>query len=360
MTASSHHPFGFHPVAPAPAPVPLHHIPAMHPAAPPAPAPMPAQSPEPAFRMCVACGNRRNLTPRGDRYASGAQVLVCTDGCPATPVQAATGVITAAMTNGAGTPREWAQAEHDAGLLFDPQRAQAIEDAAREQERAEMRAELGQAQQDAEAVDWFHARYRAVGALCAGRRSDDCLTVSEVLTAIDGRTTDAPLTITWDGVIAPPAGDRPGEHTLVGAVTARGGSAVLVLDDAQLLDLGERLLSTVHTAEACATPGCGTPDTGLDATNPFIQGWIRVDVAGSESGPRWWCSAACATAAMAHLGAEVAAADQAAATDPAQQAPEPLYGGDVAQWISDAYDSLADMEADADDADAEGGQGVTW
>lgn len=328
MSASSH-PFGFHPTGQAPAPVPLRHVPAMQAAVNPdlPTPPMVVQGPEPLLPMCAACGNRRGpLAPRGqDRYRSGAQVLVCKDGCQITPVQAATGVITAAMTGGAGTPREWAQAEHDAGLLFDPQRAKEIAEAAVEQARTELRADINQAREDRQARDWFHDRYKAVGRLCAGRRPEHLLTVAEVLTAIDGKTVDAPLAITWDGVVAPPHGDLPGEATLVGCTTARGGTAVLALDDTQRAALAAKLLATVHPAEACATPGCGEPQLyPHEAVSPAMSGWIALQIAGVDSwgGPRWWCTPACATAAMAAAGAELAAADQLAAITPTP-APDP-------------------------------------
>ncbi|MFJ1664842.1 hypothetical protein ACIOK4_00345 [Streptomyces bottropensis] len=314
MTTSSHPPFGFHPTGQAPAPMPLRHVPAMQdPAAPAASAPTAVALPQPVFPMCVLCGNRRDLVPRGqERYTFGARVLVCRTGCEISPVQAATGVITAAMTNGAGTPREWAQAEEDAGLLFDPQRAKDIAAAADEAARADMRAELNQAREDRHSLDWFHSRYLAVGELCAGRHSDHLLTVAEVLTAIDGKLTGGPLPITWEGVLVGPQGDGPGgDRTLLGCTTARGGVAVLALDDEQCTDLAAKL-ATVHPAEACATPGCGLADDQVDESDPTLWGWIRLDVAGSEQGPRWWCTPACATAAM------TAAADQLAAITPAR------------------------------------------
>ena len=325
MTASSH-PFGFH----AHGPMPLRHVPAMQ--APAAPAPTAVALPQPVFPMCVLCGNRRDLAPRGqERYASGARVLVCRGGCEISPVQAATGVITAAMTNGAGTPQEWAQAEEDAGLLFDPQRAKDIAAAADAAARADMRAELDRAREDRHSLDWFHSRYRAVGQLCAGRHPDHLLTVSEVLTAIDGKVTGGPLPITWEGVLVGPQGDGPGgDRTLLGCTTARGGVAVLALDDEQCTDLAAKL-ATVHPAEACATPGCGLADGDLDASDPMVWGWIRIDVAGTDDGPRWWCSPACATAAMTAAGAELAAADQLAAIAPETTAVATVVEDDVAR-----------------------------
>ncbi|WP_200302286.1 hypothetical protein [Streptomyces adelaidensis] len=323
MTTSSHRPFGFHVPGPVPVPIPLRHVPAMQAAVvPDVPAPLVAQAIEPVFPMCVACGNRRGLAPHGqDRYRSGARVLVCKGGCEVAPVQAAAGVISAAMSQGAATPQEIAQAEEDAGILFDPKRAQEIAEVAAEQVRAEMRTELVRAVEDRQTADWFHARYQAVGQLCAGRKMDDCLTITEILTAIDGNApTAAPLHIAWDGLVSVPAGDRTGESTLVGCKTARGGSEVLALTDEQRLDLAEKLL-VIHPAKACATPCCGTPTADLIESDPRLWGGIVVDVVGTDGGPRWWCDPWCANSAMAAARTELQHADQLAAIDPAQQAP---------------------------------------
>lgn len=335
MNASSH-PFGFRLPSPVAAPIPLRQVPAMQTAvAPDVPVSPFVEALEPMFPMCVACGNRRDLAPRGqERYRSGAKVLVCKGGCQVGPVQAAAGVISAAMSRGAGTPQELAQAEEDAGLLFDPQRAQEIAAAAVEQTRAEMREDMHQALEDRQAVDWFHSRHLAVGRLCEGRRPDHLLSVSEVLTAIDGKVPDAPLRITWDRVVAAPAGDRPGEDTLVGCTTARGGSAVLALDDDQRVDLAVRLLATVPPAVICGHTCCGTPTADLIESDPQLWGGIVLDVVGTESGVCWWCSPACAIAAMTAAGAELAAADQLASTAPGQQAPTvpgPVAEDDVAR-----------------------------
>lgn len=283
---------------------------------------------------------------------------------PLSPVQVTAGVIRAAMKNGPGTAEDIAQAEQDAGIIFDPKRAQDIWDSAYEQAKAEFGAELAQGVQDREAKEWFHTRQRAVGQLCEGRPLDYCVEVSEVLTALDGRTpTTAPLTITWDGIVMGPSGDTPNENTLVPCTTARGGAAALVLDDEGRLALGGLLLATLHTAEGCPTHGCGTAASNeLDATNPFVQGWILLDVAGTEGGPRWWCSPLCAQAAMAAAGAELAAADQLAAVDPDEQVPY-LLAADVptvdvvsdldARYGVGASDEYALQVAEAVDADFE-------
>jgi hypothetical protein len=309
-----------------PRPVPLQSVPAMQAAVAldQVPEPSAAQSTEPLFPMCVACGNRRDLAPRGqERYASGARVLACRNGCQISPVQAATGVITAAMTNGAGTPQEWAQAEEDAGLLFDPQRARDIEAAAREQALAEVDAELRHARDAIQSRDWFHERWLALQRLTYGRPDTDLMLVREILAATDpGRATTAPHSLTWDGLVSGPSGDVEGEHTLVPLTTEHGAQAVLALTDEQRLQLGGKLLATLHTAEVCATPGCGLAADEIDEVDPpALFSWIRIEVLGTEDGPRWWCSPWCASSAMTAAAAELAAADQAATVDPDAQIP---------------------------------------
>lgn len=292
------------------------------------PARLVVQRPEPLMPMCADCGNRRSpLAPRGEeRYPSGAQVLTCLGTCPPTPRNAATGIITAAINDGRGTPAEIADAEEAAGLLFDPELAKAIADGAYQQAKAETAAELAAARQDREALDWFHSRWLAAGQLCEGRDPQHMLNVGEILTALDGRVpTRVPLTVTWDGIVANPTGDQPGEDTLVAVTTARGGQAVLVLDDDQRQTLAALLdLQVRDIRRPCPTKSCGT-DHDLDASDLF--GWSRLQVASLGDGPRWYCSDMCVFDALARAGHEPAFDDQAAAVDPGQQHP---YGDPLA------------------------------
>lgn len=236
---------------------------------------------------------------------------------------------------------------------------EAIVEAPTEQARATLHAELEQAAEDRECLEWFHGRLlqtapvyagcAAVRRLCEGRPPTHHLSVAAILAALDGHAPAArPITLAWDGSVAPPAGDRPGEKTLIPLKTALDAEAVLELDDKQRAELGARLTANAHTVEACETPGCGMGAGAVVKAGPHaLLGWILIDVAGASDGPRWWCSPACAGSAMAVAGAELAELDQAAATDPYQQAPGPLYGGDVGRFIGDAYDSLADQDAEA-------------
>ena len=333
MTTSSHHPFGFH--AAAPAPIPLSEA-----LASPATvnADVPAcdvvQSPEPAFPMCATCGNRRSpLSPRGNqRYPSGAQVLYCRGACDVGPVRAAAGVIAAAMEHGLITPAAIAQAEEEAGLLFDPKRAQELTEAACEQVRAELEIELAQARDAIATREWFHARWLSVQRLVAGRPDTDLMLVSEILAATDPtRGPGAPLPLSWDGLVLGPSGDTEGENTLVPCTTEHGAQAVLVLDAERRAHLGGLLVTPTHTGEACTTPGCGLAADDVDASDPGLWGWICVEVAGTEQGPRWWCNPLCVSAAIADARGELAAADQLAAIAPAPAEPGTVVEDDVAR-----------------------------
>ncbi|MFF7521217.1 hypothetical protein [Streptomyces pseudovenezuelae] len=226
-------------------------------------------------------------------------------------VDLATGVIRAAMANGSATAEQIARAEESAGILFDPERASAIASAAYEQALAEDRAELAEAAQDRYARAWFHERWAAAGRLCEDRSLDDMVRVGEVLAALDGRApATLPLTVRWNGSVSDPSGDGPGETTLVGCTTARGGKAVLVLDQDQRQTLASLLGQQIRDINApCATPSCGT-DHDLDATDLF--GWSRLEVASVGDGPRWYCSDMCVFDALARAGHDVVAADREA------------------------------------------------
>jgi hypothetical protein len=236
--------------------------------------------------MCFDCGNRRGpLLQRGEeRYTSGGPVVVCAGGCRPPSLSART---------------------------YDAQTVENIIQAAGEQFRTEHTAELAQARQDCEARDWFHDRWKAAGQLCEGRHPGDVLQVGEVLTALDGRAPAMlPLTLTWDGVIDGPIGDGPGEATFVGCTTARGGRAVLALDDDQRQALASLLGLEVRDITApCATPGCGT-EHDLDASDLF--GWSRLEVASLGDGPRWYCSDMCVFDALARAGHDLREADRQA------------------------------------------------
>lgn len=265
---------------------------------------------------------------------------------PATPVQAAAGVIRASIEQGHGTPAEIAQAEEDAGLLFDPQRGKDIDTAAREQSAAEYRAEIEDLRERLGSQEWFRTRLQAVIALCVGRPDWHMMSVREILNAADVPTAPAPgdgplLALHWDRIVMGPSGDTPRENTLVPCRTQHGSPAALVLDDEQRLALGGLLLASLHAAEACQMLGCGQTESELDAYcdefNRDLSGWILLRVHGTDGPARWWCSSWCANSAITAAGAELAAADAAAG-----QAPTPYELTEhVAQVIASASDSAA-------------------
>lgn len=63
-----------------------------------------------------------------------------------------------------------------------------------------------------------------------------------------------------------------------------------------------------EAGEPCRTPGCGTTED-LDPSDPVAVGWIRLQVAGTGGGPRWYCNPWCVDAAIARAAAELAAED---------------------------------------------------
>lgn len=176
---------------------------------------------------------------------------------------------------------------------------------------------LDRLREDVATLGWFKARFDSVLQLCAGKPSDYLMMVSEILAAAGMPAADGqPLSLTWDGIVMGPSDDTPRENTLVPTTTPFGVQAFLVLDDERRLALGNLLLAGVPTEE-CRVLACGLPDGLLDTEDPRARGMIRVDVAGSTDGGSWWCSPACASAAITAAGNELAAADRTAAAAPA-------------------------------------------
>lgn len=276
--------------------------------------------PEPVMPQCYACQGSGPWVPcpRGRVYASGAQVLYCRTCVPDSPtVEAAAGVIGPVMEKAGATARDVARVVEEAGLLLDPEGAKALADTAYQLGVDDTRAELARMGQDGEILPWFHARRKAVALLCAGRPDDHLLTVREVLTAADGRTpTDAPLTLTWNGEADIPSPDSPERRAVVHCTTAHGARADLVVPDGERLALASLLDAEIRdVTEACATStACGT--TGdLDPSDPMVVGWSRLEIAGIEGGPRWYCTPHCVSNALARAGAELAITDDLAAVD---------------------------------------------
>lgn len=245
---------------------------------------------------------------------------------PATTVtEAAAAVLDARIAqDGGATAEELAEAEQHAGVLFDPAHIEAVVAAARDQARAEIRAELAEVEEQLAVMAGAYRRVQAVMRLCEGRRGDDLLLVSAVAVAAECGTTaldGLPMTLTWDRSAEIPAAADPVKRVIVDCLSSYGGRAALVLqgdDRSALASLLDAEVRDIH-APCPHERGCGSDDAHLDSNGVF--GWARVEVAGVEGGPRWYCTPQCVSAALARAGEELAAIDDMAATDPDEQVP---------------------------------------
>ena len=245
---------------------------------------------------------------------------------PATTVtEAAAAVLDARIAQAGGaTAEELAEAEQHAGVLFDPAHIEAVVAAARDQARAEIRAELAEVEEQLAVMAGAYRRVQAVMRLCEGRRGDDLLLVSAVAVAAECGTTaldGLPMTLTWDRSAEIPAAADPVKRVIVDCLSSYGGRAALVLqgdDRSALASLLDAEVRDIH-APCPHERGCGSDDAHLDSNGVF--GWARVEVAGVEGGPRWYCTPQCVSAALARAGEELAAIDDMAATDPDEQVP---------------------------------------
>jgi hypothetical protein len=272
-----------------------------------------------------------------------------TDTAPAATVtEAAAAVLDARIAqDGGATAEQLAEAEQHAGVLFDPARIEAAVSAAREQAYAEaaadlegVRAELQDARRELATTAGDHRRLQAVMRLCEGHRGDDLLMVATIATAAESGSTGLdgiPMPLTWDRSADIPETTDPDKHVTVHCRSSYGGRAELVLDSndrralASLLDA--ELVRDIHAT--CATAGCGTAEN-LDPTNPFLAGWIRIEVACTEGGPRWYCSPQCVSNALARASEELAAAEQLAAADPDEQVPYLPADPDAPEYLTEA------------------------
>ncbi|MFJ8140619.1 hypothetical protein [Streptomyces sp. NPDC096013] len=227
------------------------------------------------------------------------------------PVQAAAGVIAAAMTNGAATAGELAQAEADAGLLFDPQRAQDIAAAAAEQAHAEDGVEIAERGRQLAEMAGAQRQVEAVRRLIEGRPGWHHLSVAEIAAAVEYAKTaydgSPPMTLTWTGSVQVSEAGSLDTQAVVECTSSYGGRAELVVDGAQRAALASLVDADARDIRAkCPTPGCGT-DHDLDAADLF--GWSRLQIASLGDVPRWYCCDVCVVDALARAGHETAADD---------------------------------------------------
>lgn len=200
---------------------------------------------------------------------------------------------------------------------------------------------------------------QAVINLTAGRPDSHMMTVGELRAAVIAPpAAGVALPVTWSGNLVGPTGGGPRAQTLLPLVTSYGTPACLAVDAEERARLAGLLAATLHPAETCRTPSCGATEVELDLyaddDDHHLSGWIAVRVSGTDGPIRWWCSQACAVAAIAAGGAELAAVDRAAGAAPASgtgrpwpQADVPVYtdrisGGVLTRMMATAAAAVAD------------------
>lgn len=241
----------------------------------------------------------------------------------AASVRAAAGVIAAAMGTGHGTPAELAAAEESAGLLFDPQVAEEIAAAAREQERdrlaAEIRATIERGQgMPASTPEAITARAGRIRGLRAALRLVRCRRgqpqpdepITYVLTDAADRV--AELEATELDVLRAYAEATEQRHEEIHTLLAR----VDLQESPAAWDLGMAIAAILDgppsgepTDQPCRRPGCGATDREVAEADTDVYGWIRVRVCGIDGPPQWWCSPRCAQRAISDAGQQLAEAD---------------------------------------------------
>jgi hypothetical protein len=249
-----------------------------------------------------------------------------------------------------------AEVEHTAGILFDAASVEAAVSAAREQVRAECQAELAELHTQLAVTAGDHRRVQAVLRLCEGRRGDDMLLVSAVAVAAECGTTaldGLPMVLTWTRRVQVPDVHTAHTQVVVECTSSYGGRADLVVTGEDRMALGSLLDAEARDVHAtCRNDGCGTVDD-YDASDPALFGWARVQVAGVENGPRWYCSPMCVSAALARAGDELALVDQADDLDA-------TYGvgasDEYALQVAEAH--AADVEDERGDVDEAAGGAV--
>lgn len=269
--------------------------------------------PEPQMPECCVCHGRDGALlsdPDGRRYPSGGPVQFCVKHLPLSFAEAAAEALITTARNRGDSPRVEALSLSASGILVDPQATADIAAAAAEQAHAVDQAELA-AMADAQ------RQREAVARLLEGRHGGDLLSAAEVARAVEYGTTslDAyPMTLTWTArygveILGP---SDTATRTIVRCRSSHGQAADLVVEGDDRRALASFMAAEVREVHApCATDGCGTVDD-YDASDPALFGWARLEVAGIEGGPRWYCSAPCVSAAMARAGEELATIDQRA------------------------------------------------
>lgn len=156
---------------------------------------------------------------------------------------------------------------------------------------------------------------RAVLRLCEGRRGDDLLLVAAVAAAVDTGTTPydgLPMTLTWNRSADVPSAHDTHKRVVIECVSSYGGRADLVVEGDDRFALASLVDAEIRDVNApCSTDDCGAVED-YDGSDPTLAGWARLEVAGTDDGPRWYCSPQCVSAALARAGDALALDDHVA------------------------------------------------
>ncbi|MFJ6540543.1 hypothetical protein ACIQMP_07845 [Streptomyces sp. NPDC091385] len=157
--------------------------------------------------------------------------------------------------------------------------------------------------------------------------------------------TGAPVALAWARTVQLPGGDDPTRAAIVNCATPDGTPVLLVVEGNDRIKLATLLDEGGDINTQCPTNGCGT-DNELDPADPAMFGWLHLDVAGLDGGPRWYCMPSCVRAAMARAGDELSALDGLDAQ----------YGvGATDEYNRQLAEATADGFADAHADDSEDG-----
>ncbi|MGW1039362.1 hypothetical protein [Streptomyces sp. NPDC002547] len=231
---------------------------------------------------------------------------------------AAAGIGATRADEGGSASQEMAQAESQAGILFDAASVEAVRTAERERAHVEHTAELEERGRQVAALMGFKRRLDAVLRMVEGRPVTDLLSVEEVTAAaVDAGTSrdGIPMTLAWVRSVDLPGSGARNDRAIVQCATAHGGRADLILTGEERQGLASLLDLEVRDIRApCGTPGCGEPawEPDKEAAPAGMAGWACLQIAGTDVPAQWFCSPVCVSNALARASEQLAAiADQA-------------------------------------------------
>ncbi|MGV9427103.1 hypothetical protein ACWDO7_22805 [Streptomyces sp. NPDC003656] len=143
----------------------------------------------------------------------------------------------------------------------------------------------------------------------------------------------------WTGTLTEFPGRGLSMNAVIEGITAQGVRTGLTVKSDDRFKLAA-LLDQVFRGAPCGTAGCGSTDD-WDASDPKLLGWLRLEIAGLDGGPRWYCAPECVSHAIARARDELAALDDLDARYGVGAADE--YSRQLAEATADGF---ADAHAD--------------